>query len=91
MVIKIRELLRKGKSVITFTIKNFYQQKTNSKRKMIEAIQEWVKKKKKKEVKSKDYKEDNKNNEDINISNNIINNNSSSNSENWIFIRMPKE
>ena len=45
-------------------LKNFYQQKTNPRSKMIEAIQEWDNKEKKKEVESEDYEEDNKNNED---------------------------
>ena len=83
MAIEICELLREGKGVATSTIKNFYQQKTNPRSKMIEAIQEWDNKEKKKEVESEDYEEDNKNNEDTNNNNNIIDNsnNSSSNSE----------
>ena len=82
MVIEIRELLGEGKGVATSTIKNFYQQKTNPRRKTIEAIQEWVNKEKKKEVESKDY-EDDENEENMNINKNIIDNsnNSSSNSE----------
>ena len=36
----VNELLGEGKGVATSTIKNFYQQKTNPRRKMIEAIQE---------------------------------------------------
>jgi hypothetical protein len=44
MVIEIRELLGEGKGVATSTIKNFYQRKTNPRRKTIEAIQEWVNK-----------------------------------------------
>ena len=82
MAMEIRELLGEGKGVTASTIKNFYQRKTNPRRKTIEAIQEWVNKEKKKGVESEDYEEDNKNNEDTNINNNIIdNNNSSSNSE----------
>ena len=82
MVIEIRQLLGDGKEVAASTIKNFYQRKTNPRRKTIEAIQEWVNKEKKKEVESEDYEEDNKNNEDTNINNNIIyNNKNSSNSE----------
>ena len=78
MVIEIRELLGEGKGVAT---KNFYQRKTNPRRKTIEAIQEWVNKEKKKEVESKDY-EDDENEENMNINNNIIDNNkNSSNSE----------
>jgi len=84
MVMEIRELLGEGKGVAASTIKNFYQRKTNPKRKTIEAIQKWVEKEKKKVVERED-EEDNKNNENINISNNnIIDNNkknSSSNSE----------
>ena len=78
MAIEIHKLLREGKGVATSTIKNFYQRKTNPRRKTIEVIQEWVNKKKKKEVESEDYEEDNKNNEDINISNNNIIDNSNS-------------
>ena len=48
MVIEIRELLGEGKGVATSTIKNFYQRKTNTRRKKIEAIQQWVEKEKKK-------------------------------------------
>ena len=70
-----------GKGVATSTIKNFYQRKTNPRRKTIEAIQQWVNEEKKKEVESEDYEEDNENKENTNISNNIIDNNSSSNSE----------
>ena len=84
MVIEIRQLLGYEKGVAASTIKNiknFYQQKTNPRSKMIEAIQEWVNKEKKKEVESEDYEEDNENKENTNISNNIIDNNSSSNSE----------
>ena len=79
MVIEIRQLLGDGKGVAT---KNFYQRKTNPRRKTIEAIQEWVNKEKKKEVESEDY-EDDENEENMNINNNIIDNsnNSSSNSE----------
>jgi hypothetical protein len=80
MVMEIRELLGEGKGVAASTIKNFYQRKTNPRRKTIDAIQEWVDKEKKKMVESEDD-EDNKN---INISNNNIidnNKNSSSNSE----------
>ena len=81
MVIEIRELLGEGKGVATSTIKNFYQQKTNPRRKMIETIQEWVNKEKKKEVES-EVDEDNENEENTNINNNIIDNNkNSSNSE----------
>ena len=64
MVIEIRQLLGYEKGVAASTIKNFYQQKTNPRSKMIEAIQEWDNKEKKKEVESEDYEEDNKNNED---------------------------
>jgi len=81
MVIEIHQLLGYGKGVAASTIKNFYQQKTNPRSKMIEAIQEWVNKEKKKEVESEDYEEDNENKENTNISDNIIDNNSSSNSE----------
>jgi hypothetical protein len=81
MVIEIRELLGEGKGVATSTIKNFYQRKTNPRRKTIEAIQEWVNKEKKKEVES-EVDEDNENEENTNINNNIIyNNKNSSNSE----------
>ena len=69
MVIEIHQLLGYGKGVAASTIKNFYQQKTNPRSKMIEAIQEWDNKEKKKEVESEDYEEDNKNNEDTNINN----------------------
>jgi hypothetical protein len=80
MDIEIHKLFG-DKGVATPTIKNFYQRKTNLRRKTIEEIQQWVEKGKKKEIKSED-EEDNKNKEDINISdNNIIDNNSSSNSE----------
>src|SRR6266540_5819017 len=72
MVIEIRQLLGDGKGVAASTIKNFYQQKTNPRSKMIEAIQKWVNKEKKKKMESKDYEE---NNEDTNINNNIIDNN----------------
>ncbi len=80
MIIEIHQLLRYGKGVAAFTIKNFYQRKTNPRSKMIEAIQKWVNKEKKKKMESKDYEE---NNEDTNINNNIIdnNNNNSNNSE----------
>ena len=37
-----------GKGVAASTIKNFYQRKTNTRRKKIEAIQQWVEKEKKK-------------------------------------------
>ncbi len=37
MVIEIRELLGEGKDVAASIIKNFYQRKTNPRRKMIEA------------------------------------------------------
>jgi chromosome segregation ATPase len=67
MDIEICELLGEGKGVATSAIKNFYQRKTNPRRKMIEAIQEWVNKEKKKKVESEDYEEDN---EDTNINNN---------------------
>ena len=79
MANEICELLGE-KGVGASTIKNFYEQKTNPRRKMIEAIQEWVNKEKKKKVESEVDKEDN---EDTNINNNIIynNKNSSSNSE----------
>jgi len=80
MVIEIRELLGEGKGVATSTIKNFYQRKTNPRRKTIETIQEWVNKEKKKEVESEDY-EDDENKENTNINNNIIDNNKNSNSE----------
>ena len=90
MVIEIRQLLGDGKGVATSTIKNFYQWKTNPRRKTIEAIQEWINKEKK-EVESK-VDEDNENEENTNINNNIIyNNKNSSNSESWIFVRVPKE
>src|SRR5207248_3743124 len=69
MVIEIHQLLGYGKGVAASTIKNFYQQKTNPRSKMIEAIQEWDNKEKKWRVKSEDYEEDNKNNEDTNINN----------------------
>ena len=80
MAIEIHELLEEGKGIATSTITNFYQQKTNPRRKTMEAIQGWVVNEKKKEVENK-VDEVNENN-DINISNNnIIDNNSSSNSE----------
>src|SRR4051812_350888 len=41
MAMEIRELLGEGKDVAASTIKNFYQRKTNPKRKTIEAIQKW--------------------------------------------------
>ena len=47
---EIHELLAEGKGIAVSTIKKFYQQKTNPRRKTIEAIQEWVNKEKKKEV-----------------------------------------
>ena len=75
---EIRELLGEGKGVAASTIKNFYQRKTNPRKRTVDAIQEWVNKEKKKVVES-EVDEDNKNNENINISNN--NKNSSSNSE----------
>ena len=78
MAAEIRELFR-GKGVATPTIKNFYQRKTNPRRKMIEAIQEWINKEKKKEVES-EVDEDNENKENTNINNNN-NNKNSSNSE----------
>jgi len=37
-----------GRGVAASTIKNFYQRKTNTRRKKIEAIQQWVEKEKKK-------------------------------------------
>ena len=81
MAMEIRELLGEGKGVTASTIKNFYQRKTNPRRKTIEAIQEWVNKEKKKEVES-EVDEDNENEENTNINNNIIyNNKNSSNSE----------
>jgi hypothetical protein len=46
MAAEIRELFR-GKGVATPTIKNFYQRKTNPRRKTIEAIQHWIVKEKK--------------------------------------------
>src|SRR6266511_3146307 len=46
MANEICELLGE-KGVATSTIKNFYKQKTNPRRKTIEAIQEWVNKEKK--------------------------------------------
>ena len=46
MAAEIRELFR-GKRVATPTIKNFYQRKTNPRRKTIEAIQHWIVKEKK--------------------------------------------
>ena len=80
-----------GKGVATSTIKNFYQRKTNPRRKTIEAIQQWVNEEKKKEVES-EVDEDNENKENTNINNNIIyNNKNSSNSESRIFVRVPKE
>ena len=48
MVIEIHQLLGDGKGVAAPTIKNFYQRKTNTRRKKIEAIQQWVEKEKKK-------------------------------------------
>ena len=58
---EIRELLGEGKGVVaTSTIKNFYQRKTNPRRKMVEEIQKWVEKEKKKVVERED-EEDNKN------------------------------
>ena len=51
MVIEIHQLLGYGKGVAASTIKNFYQQKTNPRSKMIEAIQEWDNKEKKWRVK----------------------------------------
>jgi transcriptional regulator with XRE-family HTH domain len=78
MVIEIRELLAEGKGVATSTIKNFYQRKTNPRRKTIEAIQEWANKEKKKEMESE--VDDDDENDDINISNSIIDNNSNSES-----------
>src|SRR6266511_4106627 len=81
MAMEIRELLGEGKGVTASTIKNFYQRKTNPRRKTIEAIQEWVNKEKKKEVES-EVDEDNENEENTNINNNIIyNNKNGSNSE----------
>ena len=80
MAMEIRELLAEGKGIAASTIKNFYQRKTNPRRKTLEAIQQLVEKEKKNEMEN-EVEEDNKNNEDTNISNNIINNNSSSNSE----------
>ena len=80
MAIEIRELLEEGKGIAASTIKNFYQQKTNPRKKTIEAIQHQIDKEKKKEVES-EIDEDNKNNEDIISNNIIIDNNSSSNSE----------
>ena len=79
MIIEIRELLGEGKGVVASTIKNFYQQKMNPKRKTIEAIQKWAEKEKKKAVERED-EEDNKNNENINISNNNIIDNNKKNS-----------
>ena len=70
------KLLGEGKGVTTSTIKNFYQQKTNPRRKMIEAIQEWINKEKKKKVESEVDKEDNEDTNNI-----IYNNKNSSNSE----------
>src|SRR5439155_2134488 len=49
MIIEIRQLLGYGKGVAASTIKNFYQQKTNPRRKTIEAIQEWVNKERSRE------------------------------------------
>ena len=48
MVIEIHQLLGYGKGVAASAIKNFYQQKTNPRSKMIEAIQEWVNKERRK-------------------------------------------
>ena len=78
MAIEICELLEERKEIAASTIKNFYQRKTNPRKKTIEAIQQWVEKEKKKEMEN-EVEKDNKNDEDINISNNIIDNNSSSN------------
>ncbi len=76
IVIEIYQLLGDEKEVIAFIIKNFYQQKTNPRSKMIEAIQKWVNKEKKKKVESEDYKED------TNINNNITDNSNNSSSNN---------
>ena len=46
MAMEIRELFGEGKGVAASTIKNFYQRKTNPRRKTIDAIQEWVDKEK---------------------------------------------
>ena len=56
MVIEIRQLLGDGKGVAASTIKNFYQRKTNPRRKTIEATQQWFDKKKKNEVETEDGK-----------------------------------
>lgn len=80
MANEICELLGE-KGVAASTIKNFYERKTNPRRKTIEAIQEWINKEKKKEVEN-ETEEDNENGENTNTNNNIIDNNkNSSNSE----------
>ena len=65
MAIEIHELLEEGKEIAASTIKNFYQWKTNPRKKTIEAIQQWVEKEKKKEMEN-EVEEDNKN-KDTNI------------------------
>ncbi len=48
MIIKICQLLKNGKGIAAFIIKNFYQWKTNSRSKMIEAFKNRSTKKRKK-------------------------------------------